>query len=97
MPKVEAPNVTLYSGYGSDSPENQQHIQDYSYYREQMNLQSELVMCRYGAVHAVKRMNLPDEQILKALKEITPDSSRHGIIMQWLKSENPFPRPPPAK
>jgi len=101
MQQIKPSNVPLYTGYGSNNPENLQRHRDYRDYRRQLDFRNEIFLQRYHAIDAVKRLQkepgITDEQIMKALTEVTPDSSRYEIIMQWLKSENKWPWPSSAK
>ena len=76
-------------------PENEQRVRDYNLYRRHLDFQQFLLMQRYYLVEAVKRVRgeKSDSQILEMLQTVTPDSSRYGTIMGWLKSENKRPWP----
>ena len=79
----------------SPDPENEQRVRDYNLYRRHLDFQQFLLMQRYYLVEAVKRVRgeKSDSQILEMLQTVTPDSSRYGTIMGWLKSENKRPWP----
>ena len=79
----------------SDDPENERRRQDYQQYRVQLEAQQHLLIDRYSSIEAIrdtqKRLGTSDEKILVLLNELSPDRSRHEIILRWLKAENPWP------
>ena len=44
---------------------------------------------RCAANDLTKRLSMSDEKIRNVLNELSPDSSRHDIIVRWLHSPNP--------
>jgi hypothetical protein len=82
-------------GQCSDNPENLQRHQNYRRYREQIGLQYDFLLGRYSAVNGIRRLQklagVTDEKIRTTLNELSPDTSRHEIIMSWLKSEMKYP------
>lgn len=79
----------------SDDPENERRRQDYQQYRAQLEIQQHLLMDRYSSIEAIRgiqrRLSIGDEKILVLLNELSPDRSRHEIVLRWLKAENPRP------
>jgi len=96
-PTIEAPKVPIFMGYNSDNPENVERIKDYNFYHQQVAFQSEMLWGRYTAIDGIRRLqkttSKTNEETGKVLEQISPDSSRHKIIMQWLNSENRNPTP----
>jgi len=84
-------------GYNSDNPENVERIKDYNFYHQQVAFQSEMLWGRYTAIEGIRRLqkttSKTNEETGKVLEQISPDASRHKIIMQWLNSENRNPTP----
>ncbi len=72
---------------------------DYREYRQRSDLQRILLMQRFYFAEAVKRIrsrsSLGDEQLLAMLEELSPDTSRYALIMNWLKA--PAERPGPSR
>ena len=95
-PEVLASTVPIYMN--SDDPENAQRAKDYQRYRYAIDLKQFLLMQRYSLIEAVKRVQtdgaIADQTVEKAVKELTPDTSRYQIISDLMKSENkrPWPR-----
>jgi len=96
-PPIEAPKVPIFSGSNSNNPENVERIKDYNSYREQISFQSDMLWGRYAAIEGIRRLQKNTSKTNvdtgKVLEQISPDASRHKIIMQWLNSENKNPNP----
>jgi len=94
-PEISPPKVFL--GIGSDDPEDIQRARDYRMYRKRIDFQRFLIMQRYYFIEAVRRiqshLTISDDQMLKILEELSPDTSRFASIMKLLKSENKRPWP----
>jgi hypothetical protein len=90
------PAVLPSIGAGSDSAENLQRMEDYRRYREQIDHARTFAVLRHAAVDAITRGQrvggFTEYDIRKALADVSPDTSRSGIILTWLTSSNPFPR-----
>jgi hypothetical protein len=84
-------------GSEKDDPENAERTRDYNRYRKSIDFQQFLLMQRYYLVEAVKRVTNERSgdraEIMEILGTLTPDSSRFGLIGDWLKSENKRPWP----
>jgi len=94
-PEVLASTVPIYMN--SEDPGNPQRVKDYQRYRHAIDLKRFLLMQRYFLIEAVKRVQadgaIADKALDKAVKELTPDSSRYEIISGLMKSENKRPWP----
>jgi len=81
----------------SSAPEDERRRKDYQEYRAHVQLQQDVLVSRYAAIEGAndlkKRLSLSDEKIRVVLNEVSPDASRHDIIVGWLNSENPWPCP----
>jgi hypothetical protein len=94
-PEIKPPKLPI--SINSPDPENTERARDYNAYRDRLDFQHFLLTQRYYLTDAVKRLTrqTPDSraQILEMLGNLTPDNSRFGVILDWLKSENPRPWP----
>lgn len=94
-PEVLASTVPIYMN--SDDPENPQRVKDYQRYRYAVDLKQFLLRQRYYLIDALKRVQadgaIADKALEKAVKELTPDTSRYEIIAGLMKSENKRPWP----
>jgi hypothetical protein len=92
---VLASTVPIYMN--SDDPENPQRVKDYQRYRYAVDLKQFLLRQRYYLIEAVKRAQadgaIADQTVEKAVKELTPDTSRYQIISGFMKSEIKRPWP----
>jgi hypothetical protein len=95
-PTILDPKIPIYVG-GPPDPENAERARDYNRYRKAIDFQQFLLQQRYFLIDAVKRLTKKqsdsDAQMVEILEKLSPDSSRHGIILDWLKSENKRPWP----
>jgi len=77
--------------------ENAERIRDYNRYRKMIRLQQDLMGERYYFVEAVKRVAQEqadrDARVREILEGLSPDFSRHSIIINWLNAENKRPWP----
>ena len=94
-PEVLPSTVPIY--VKSDDPEDPHRVKDYQRYRNAVDLKQLLLMQRYCLIEAVKRVQaggaIADKALEKAVKELTPDTSRYEIITGLMKSENKRPWP----
>jgi hypothetical protein len=94
-PEIQSPKVPI--SVNSSDPGNDQRLRDCNQYRKRIDFQQFLLMQRYYFIEAVKRVRpeaaRTDGEIVKILGSLSPDSSRCGAIMNWLKSENKRPWP----
>jgi len=94
-PEVLASTVPIYMN--SEDPDNPQRVKDYQRYRYAIDLKRFLLMQRYHLIDGVKRVQadgaIADEALDRAVKELTPDTSRYEIISGLMKSENKRPWP----
>jgi hypothetical protein len=94
-PEIQSPKVPLFipSPFESPDPENEQRNRDYNLYRKHLDFQQFLLTDRYLLIDAGERVRerKSDDQIVEMLQTLTPDSSKFGTIIGWLKSENKSP------
>jgi hypothetical protein len=94
-PEILPPKEPMYMN--SPDPENTQRLRDHHQYRQAIDFQRFLLMQRYYLIDAVKRVlkepDNKDVQIVEILGTLSPDASRFGTIVSWLKSENKRPWP----
>ncbi len=100
-PELQPSKVQIYLSRApnpkKDDPENAERMRDYNRYRKSIDFQQFMLMQRYYLVEAVKRVTNERSgdraEIMEMLGTLTPDSSRFGLICDWLKSENKRPWP----
>jgi hypothetical protein len=100
-PELQRSKVPIYLGRSLNGikpdPENDERLRDYNRYRQSIDFQQFLLMQRYYLVEAVKRVTNERSgdraEIMEILGTLTPDSSRFGVIRDWLNSENKRPWP----
>lgn len=94
-PEILNSNVPIYMN--SDDPENAQRVKDHQRYRSAIDLKRFLLMQRYYLIDCVKRVqtdgHIDAVSFEKTVRELTPDTSRYGIISALVKSENKRPWP----
>jgi hypothetical protein len=94
-PEIRQPKVSF--DRRSDEPQDIQRARDYQMYRKRMDFQRSLITQRYFFIEAVNRvqphLTVGDDQLLKILEELSPDTSRFAPIMKLVESENQRPWP----
>jgi len=94
-PEILPPTVPM--ARHSRDPEDVQRVRDYQRYRKRVMFQRLLLTDRYFFVEAVRRvqahLSISDGEVLKTLEKLSPDASRHALVMNLLKSENERPWP----
>ena len=76
-------------------PEWHERVRDSRVDRDAVDTQRFILMQRYFFVDAVKRLmdlhQADEKTVREVLAELSTDSSRFGIILRWINSENPRP------
>jgi hypothetical protein len=94
-PEIKSPKVPIFMN--STDPANNERIKDYNTYRKNLDFQQFLFMQHYYLIDAVKRVTNDrpggPAEITEALDNLSPDSTRVGVVREWLKSENKRPWP----
>jgi hypothetical protein len=94
-PEIKESKVPIY--INSPDPQNSERVRDYNKYRDNIDFQRFLFMQRYYLIDAVKRVGKENpgrhDEIREMLGNLTPDSSRFGIVLEWLNLENKRPWP----
>lgn len=95
-PEFREPKVPI-SKSDSDDPEGAQREKDFQIYRKTIDFQRFLIMQRYYFVEAVRRLRsisaISNDQVLKNLSELSPDTGRFDSIIKLLNAENKRPWP----
>ena len=89
-PWIQPTPIPIYTN--SSDPNNKERSRDYRIYRLTLDWQQFLLSQRFQLIMAVNRVSknaqYDDTYILKALSELTPDSSRYELIINLLKADN---------
>jgi len=94
-PEIKIPTNPMLMN--SPDPENTTRVRDYNMYRKRLDFQQFLFTQRFFFIDAVKRVtsgsSVGQAEILDALNDLSPDSTRTKIVIEWLNSENKRPWP----
>jgi hypothetical protein len=94
-PEIQSSKVPI--SMNSPDPENSERVRDYNTYRKSLDFQQFLLMQRYYFIEAVKRVTNErsgsQAEIMETLGNLSPDSTRVGVVHEWLKLENKRPWP----
>ena len=94
-PDILGSKVTILMSTRSFDPENSVRAKDYVEYRRQLDFQQFLIMQRYSLIDAVKtnRKGKSDQELIKIMDALSPDSKRVEKIIELINSENKRPWP----
>jgi tetratricopeptide (TPR) repeat protein len=95
-PEIQPPKMPIRTDEGK-SKEDIQRARDYRMYRKRIDFQRFLLMQRYYLIEATKRilsqLAIDDEQLLKIFEELSPDITRHTLLVDLIKQDNKRPWP----